>query len=84
MLLLSFTSKEPVVFFKCPYVFGKGQHLFKKGRHVLMKRPPCFMNQPSWSGGQAYHVRQTNQAGSLHYPLTMQVFTLLLSSCHFI
>ena len=28
MLLLSFTSKEPVVFFKCPYVFGKDQHLF--------------------------------------------------------
>ena len=33
-----------------------------------MKRPVCFMNQPNWFGGQAYHVWQTNPAGSLHYP----------------
>ena len=84
VLLWSFTSKEPVVFLKCPYVFGKCQHLYLKGQHVLMKRPACFMNQLSWSDGQAYHVRQTSQVGSLHYPLTMQVFTFLLSFCHFI
>ena len=41
------------------------------------------MNQPGWSGGQAYHVRQTNQTGSSHYPLTMQVFTLHLASPFF-
>jgi len=84
VLLWSFTSKEPVVFLKCPYVFGKCQHLYLKGQHVLMKRPACFMNQLSWSDGQAYHVWQTSQVGSLHYPLTMQVFTFLLSFCHFI
>ena len=84
MLLWSFTSKEPVVFFKCPYVFDECQYLYLKGQHVLMKRPACFMNQLSWSDGQAYHVRQTSQVGSLHYPLTMQVFTFLLSFCHFI
>lgn len=33
-----------------------------------MKRPVCFMNQPNWFGGQAYHVWQTNPAGLLHYP----------------
>ena len=42
------------------------------------------MNQPNWFGGQAYHVWQTNPAGSLHYPPAMQVATFLLSSCHFI
>ena len=81
MLLLSFISKEPVVFFKCPYVFGKRQHLFKKDQHVLMKRPTCFMNQPSWYVEHGKLVRRTSRVGSCP-PLIKRVFALLLSSCH--